>query len=72
MLLGLNELEIEKNIFYNNSAYESGGAIMLANKIPKNIMENIFVMNKAQLYYGNDYASDPYRILFENTNSIYL
>ena len=65
-------MKIEKNMFYNNRANELGGAILFANKIPKKILDNTFLMNKAHLYYGNNYASDPYRIIFENEKRIYM
>ena len=52
------------NTFLENFASVSGGAIMLADKIPTNLLsENKFLKNSAN-YFGQDYASNPYRILF--------
>lgn len=65
-------MEIKSCFFAYNFALETGGALLFSNKIPKNIMNNYFSMNQAKLYYGNDYASDPFRMLLENSNGFLL
>ena len=57
-------LILNTNEFLENFARVSGGAIMLADKIPTDLLsENKFIQNSAN-YFGQDYASNPYRILF--------
>ena len=52
------------NKFYKNIARISGGAIMLDDKIPINLESaNSYSGNYAK-YFGPDFASNPFRIIF--------
>lgn len=61
----LNNVNIVSNIFQNDYAQISGGSLMFFSNLPKNFetSNNSFIGNKADLY-GDDFASEPYRILF--------
>ena len=65
-------LSLISNLFQWNRASMAGGALMFFKKLPLNFNSNsnnnTFILNKAEAY-GNDYASEPYRIFFlENEN----
>ena len=57
-------LNLKTNLFLQNFATISGGGIMLYDKIPTDLQSlNQFTQNQAR-YFGPDFASNPFRILF--------
>lgn len=60
-------LSILDNVFVNNHAYISGGALMFFQKIPNNTNLNSFYSNKADSY-GNNEASEANRVIFLGNN----
>ena len=62
---------LKNNAFQQNSASQAGGALMFYKKLPINFdsgtQNNTFLDNKA-FAYGDNYASEPYRIFFLGTN----
>lgn len=63
-------MNLINNVFKENHAAVSGGALRFFTGIPFNFSNiNIFWRNKAG-NYGNDYSSEPYRILFLNGKTI--
>lgn len=61
-------MELINNVFEQNQAVISGGAMKFFKGIPLDFLNNnIFLRNRAG-NYGDDYSSEPYRILFLNEN----
>ena len=57
---------LESNTFSYNKATCCGGALMFFDEVPLNILENnIFISNSAE-NYGNNSASEPTRIVFND------
>ena len=54
---------LKNNVFINNHAFQSGGAVMLYEETPKYISNNTYISNNADSY-GDNYASEPIRVLF--------
>lgn len=57
-------LNLTSNKFANNYAFISGGALMFSSLIPKNFRINNEFENNLADGYGDNYASEPYRVLF--------
>ena len=55
-------MKIEANIFKNNYAASTGGAISWSSIEPSNVLNNTFTDNKAQ-YYGNNISGIGFRII---------
>ena len=65
-------LDLNSNNFKECQAKSSGGALMFFKKLPNNFSsnnDNSFTDNKADAY-GEDYASEAFRLLFLGTRSV--
>ena len=59
------------NLFTKNVANISGGGIMLDNIIPIDLQSRNQFKDNYAVYFGQNFASSPYRILFLNKSIPY-